>query len=134
MPYVDVTRVLASPMVAGQKFFVRRRVEAVNEFGELVTSETLLPAVGSVTPTGDNSLLREEAFQTQSESIRVVTRFRLRGASKDEIGTRFQPDIVVFNAQDYLVRVVNEYNQFGAGMVEAECILIDYTANAETGE
>lgn len=134
MPYVDVARVLVSPMVAGQKFLVRRRVETVNEFGELVTNETVLPAIGSVTPTGDNSLLREEAFQTQSESIRVVTRFRLRGASRDEVGNKFQPDIVVFNNQNYLVRVVSEYNQFGVGMTEAECILMNYGDSVETAE
>jgi hypothetical protein len=126
MAEIDVSDIALDPMVAGETFQVLRRQDTINDFGESSTQDVLLPGVGAVFPSGDNSLLREEAFQTMQNVITVVTQFALRGSGVDESGTKFQPDIVLWGGNYYQVRSTNNFNQYGAGFVEAECISIDY--------
>jgi hypothetical protein len=131
MSFIDVSDVLLDPMIAGQEFLVVRRQQTVNNFGETVIGQAVFSALGSVTPVGANSLLREEAYQVQQKTLRVVTSARLRGVSEDVAGVQFQPDLIywpVSPSGDYfLVKVLNDYSQFGAGVVEAECASIDYS-------
>lgn len=126
MPSIDVTEVLLSPDIAGDTFTVIRRTETVNGFGETTISTATLTGVGSVQATGDQSLARMEAFETQNDSIRVITPFRLRGAGKDNSGAIFQPDIVLYQGTHFIVRSINDYTAFGSGFVDAECIGIDF--------
>lgn len=130
MPQMDISHVLLHPMIAGERFTVMRRQETVNNLGKSVITATSVTAIGSVVPTGDNSLVREEAFQTQAKTIKVTTKFRLRGVSKDAGALNYQPDIVVWKGNNYLVRTVDDYTQYGAGMVEAECSSIDLVDQA----
>lgn len=125
MPSINVNRVLSSPRIAAQTFLVVRRAEEIVR-GRPVLSAWFLPAGGSVTPTGDNSLVREEAYSMQENSIKVVTAFRLRSVSVDALGVKFQPDIVRWNGADYLVKTLNEYTQFGPGFVEADASSFAY--------
>ena len=115
-------------MVAGQFITVVRREQEVNAQGEGVEIDTTIPnVVASVTPTGDNSLVREEAFSAQAQSIKVITPYRLRGQTKESsTGQSFLPDIVIWHNDSYIVRVVNDFTPYGAGFVEAECESIDY--------
>ena len=128
MAQIDVGDITLDPYLAGNHFIVLRRQDMVNIYGESVTTDVPLPGVGAVYPSGENSLLREEAFETQGNTITVVTRFALRGPSKDQGHSAqvFQPDVVLWEGNHYQVRIVNNYNQFGAGWVEAECIAVDY--------
>lgn len=130
MPEIDVSEVLLDSEVAGEEFIVVRRKDSANNFGEDVQQTLRFPAVGSVTPLGANSLLRQEAFQTEEKTIRVTTDFHLRAASKDETGQGYQPDIVIWNGDAYLVRVINDFSNYGRGMVTAECSSIDYVDEA----
>jgi len=125
-PWIDVSDVLTDPMIAGESFTVTRRREIVNDFGEVGTENTSLPALGSIVPVGSNSLLREDALQTQSKTIRVISTFRLRGVAETVDGSKWQPDIVFWNGDHYLVKTVDDYSSYGAGLVEAECSSIDF--------
>lgn|ERR1019366_1739770 len=124
MPLIDVSDVLLDPMIAGEAFLVVRRLEVVNSFGESVVTMQSFAATGSIIPTGNNSLVREEAYQIQAKTIRVVTAFPLRGVSKDSTGT-YQPDIVMWNNDSFIVKSLNDYTSYGVGLVEAECSSID---------
>jgi galactose-6-phosphate isomerase len=128
MSLIDVDDVIFDPFVAGQFVTVVRREQEVNEQGEGVETDTTIQnVVASVTPTGDNSLVREEAFSAQAQAIRVITAFRLRGQTKDpSTGQSFLPDIVLWHRDSYVVRTVNDYTPYGAGFIEAECESIDY--------
>jgi hypothetical protein len=128
MSLIDVDDVIFDPFVAGQFVTVVRREQEVNEQGEGVETDTTIPnVVASVTPTGDNSLVREEAFSAQAQTIRVITAFRLRGQTKDpSTGKSFLPDIVLWHSDSYIVKIVNDYTPYGAGFIEAECESIDY--------
>jgi hypothetical protein len=105
MPEIDVSDIILDPFISGETFTVIRRAETVNNFGETTTTNTTFTASGSIQATGDNSLLREEAYQAQQKTIQVITTFLLRGAT-----------------QDFLVRVVDDFSSYGSGMIRAECI------------
>jgi hypothetical protein len=123
---VDVTDVLLDPAIAGERFTVLRRKETVNDLGVASWEWLTFPEViGSVTPTGDQSLVREEAYQVSAKTMLVITEFRLRGPSKDAAGANYQPDIVVWNGNYYLVRSVDDFSRYGAGFVQAECTSTD---------
>lgn len=128
MPEIDVTDVLLSSDIAGQSFDVIRRAEVVDETGFSTTPNDLiaLDVIGSVQPTGDNSLIREDAYDAQAKTIRVITSFRMRGVSRSTGASRYKPDIVRWNGDHYEVRVVDDYTPFGGGMVECECVQVDY--------
>lgn len=127
MPFIDVTDIILDPMIAGEVFTVIRSVETVNNYGESVVTYQTLSGAGSVTPTGANSLVREEAYQTQAKTIRVVTTFALRGASKDENGVSYQPDIVVWRGNHFIVKSMDDFSQYGSGFVDVECASINQT-------
>jgi hypothetical protein len=135
MPDIDVSDLTFDSDIAGEAFGVIRRQEVVGNNGVSVLTLTTMPAagqsaiVGSITPTGDNSMVREEAFQTQAETVTVITAFRLRGASKDTNGNFFQPDIVVrSDGSQWIVKSLKSWASFGAGFVEAECVSFDFNA------
>lgn len=126
MPEIDVTDVLLDADVAGQSFTVLRRQERVDQYG---ISSTVVQAIsdvlGSVQPTGDNSLIREDAYDAQAKTLKVITSFRLRGVSTSA-GQNYKPDQIQWNGDTYEVRVVDDFSQFGGGMIEAECVQVDY--------
>lgn len=130
MPGLDVTDVLADPDVAGESFTVIRRQQSIGANGREVLTATSLPNItGSIVPTPLNSLAREEAYQSQQKSIRVVTTFRLRGASKDA-GVTYQPDQVVWKGDTFVVKSLDDYSQYGAGFIVADCTSIDLVDQA----
>jgi hypothetical protein len=125
MPQIDVTDILADPFIAGETFTVIRRLEVVDPYGQSQVTTQSFAAFGSITPAGDNSLVREEAFQTQAKSITVTTTFQLRGPAKDGFGNTYQPDLVAWKGDNFIVRSVSDFSQYGAGMVQADCTSID---------
>lgn len=126
MPWLDLSDVITDPFLA-DTFVVVRRMQIVNGQGETV----IIPmgnfgAVGVVTPTGNNSLVRAEAYESQADSIQIITMFRLRGASKDTAGINWQPDLVQWNGITYLIKTLNDFTRFGAGFIQADAIATDY--------
>lgn len=127
MSAIDVTDVLLSLDIAAQSFSVVRRQETVNDFGEGVKGATVLgPFIGACQPLGDNSLLREESYTTGKNGLTVWSPFRLFSASRKADGTTYQPDLILFDGNYYIVRVLNEWTQWGEGFVQAECIGFDF--------
>lgn len=125
MPSIDVTDLLVDPEIAGEPFIVVRRQMTVDNHGKTNIAFTVFPNVaGSITPTGDNSLVRAEAYETQANTIKVITPFRLRGVSKDVSGS-FLPDLVLWGGNHFEVKSLNDWNTFGAGFMEADCLSIE---------
>ena len=92
MPEIDVTDVLLDADVAGQSFTVLRRQEQVDQYG--ISSTIILTindVLGSVQPTSDNSLIREDAYDAQAKTLKVITSFRLRGVATSA-GQNYKPD------------------------------------------
>lgn len=128
MAEIDVTDVLLDSDVAGDTFTVLRRREVVSQFGLSTVSVASIPGVvGSVQPTGDNSLIREDAYDAQAKTIKIFTPFRLRGVSVTNGAVKYKPDQIAWAGDVYEVRVLDDYTAFGGGMVEAECVQVfDY--------
>lgn len=125
MAEIDVTDVLLDSDVAGDAFTVIRRREVVGDNGmSIVQSNTVPNVLGSVQPTGDNSLMREEAYDAQLKTIKVITQFRLRGPSQTTGAAQYKPDQIVWRGDLYEVKVLDDWTLFGGGMVEAECLQI----------
>jgi hypothetical protein len=129
MPYLDVNGLLVDPMIAGEAFTVVRRLEVVSSTGNVQTVNTYLPARGSIGPVAPDQLNRLPEQQEQSKSLSVVTAFRLMGAAQ-VAGTRYQPDLVLWKGDFYVVTALDDYTQYGAGMVQAMCTSIDWIDNA----
>lgn len=128
---IDVDDLLVDITVAADTFDVIRRAEVVGANGlPTLTPTTTAGVRGAVYPAGDNSLVRDEAYSTQNEAIEVVTQYRLRGASKDIGGVKYQPDLILWAGAYYIVKDVNDYTRYGRGFVKADCIGYDYVAQA----
>jgi hypothetical protein len=115
------------PEIAGEKVTILRRQGTVNANGEQQTAVTSFPNVPmSVTPTGSNSLVREEAYDSQTKSIRVISQAPLRSRAEQQDGTDWLPDVIQWKGGNYIVRIVDDYSSFGAGMIVADCLLFDF--------
>jgi hypothetical protein len=129
MPEIDLSWVALDSYLAGEAFQVERRVQTVNSYGEVGITTTVLDGIGGISPTGSNSMVREDAFQSKSKTIRVITTFPLRGPSIAS-GQDFQPDIVLWAGDRYVVVSINDYTHYGVGFVEAECTNMNFTEQA----
>lgn len=131
MPDIDVGDIILDGTVSGEEFMVIRRREIVGQTGFRTNTVERFTSFGSITPTGDNSMVRDEAYAAQNKSIRVITKFLLRGPAKDTPPsgapvTRYDADIVVWKGDSFIVKTLDDYSQFGGGFVEAECTSYDY--------
>lgn len=131
MPMINSATRLLRPKIAGEAFQVIRRQETVNSYGESTTTNTTLDAVGGITPTAENSLVREDAFQTQSKTIRVITTFRLQAMGIGADGNKYQPDLILWHGDYYVIKTLNDWSSYGIGFVEADCASIDYEDQIE---
>lgn len=118
-------------VVAGEGFTVVRRQEVVNVHGESELIESRVDAIGSIQPTGDNSMARDEAYTIQANSIRVITSFLLRGASESG-GLKYQPDLVYWNGGYYIAKSESDYSHYGRGQIEVDMISFAYQPPAPT--
>lgn len=109
MPFLDVSSVLLDPDFA-DRFTVIRRVESVSDYGRRVLSLTNLPAVGVVTMASPDDLKRVPEGQTFDRTLSIVSKFPFFGAS---VG--YQPDLVLWYGDLYIVVALDPYPQFGAG-------------------
>lgn len=120
MALLDVSEILTDPDLV-DVFNVRRRLETVDIHGRSIVAETVFPqVVGVVTAISPSDLDRREDYQAMSRSISVVCRFRLRGETEGN-----QPDVVVWRGDNFIVKHVDLYPQFGRGFIQAECSSMD---------
>lgn len=114
MPTLDVSEVLTDPMLA-EKVTVIRRVQAISDKGRTVVTPTEHKnVVAVVTAAHPNDLERLDDNQRTGRHLSVITKFALRATSPG-----YQPDIVVWRGDSYLVKALDPYPQYGAGFVQA---------------
>lgn len=132
MPFLDVSDITLDPDFADSVNVIRREA-TVNNFGEGSTPApvTFSDVIGTVTQASPNDLERRIPDYTASgQVISFVTPFRLYGPAKDGL-QRFQPDLIEWNGNTYVVKVLEPYTRFGAGQVQALCEQFNYVAEAE---
>ena len=127
---------LAVPLISAvkplERFTVLRRRETVDDYGRSQIVTTRHVATGSIAPSGDNTLARDENYQTQGNTITVITQFMLRGPSKDAGSRGYQPDVIEWDGSHYVVSTLNDYATYGNGVVSADCLSIDMIDLAPT--
>lgn len=141
MPLLDVSELMSDPLFV-ETFDVIRRQETVDDKGRVVIVPELFEGVvGSVQPKdtaiGGNIITQGEDASLRGANFNVYTSFRLRSVSKDVApapdGTRFLPDVIVWNGDHLLVALINDYSHYGAGFIHAECASIDAVDYAPDG-
>ncbi len=134
MPDIDVSEVFGDPLFT-ETLTVRRRKEVIGSNGRATTSERTYRPMGIVIPQDGGDLTRTPNMQTANSIIEVHTQFRLRGPSKDQIDARYQPDIVVWNGDPYVVVQPVNFSKYGFGFIRAVCAsMADVDHAPETGE
>jgi len=120
MAQLDVAEVLIDPLLATQ-FPVLRRTQTMGSNGVASITTLALSAIGVVTDSTPDDLDRKDDQQTMGRSLTIVTRFALRGPAPG-----YQPDIVVWAGDRFVISKVDPYPQFGRGFVQAEATSMDF--------
>lgn len=129
MPTLDVSELLTDPTFV-QTITVIRQREVVGEDGRTTKEyETIPDVVASVQPKdtaiGGNSLSRESDSEYRGAALDVFTKFRLRSVSREGAEEQYQPDIVVYKHDHYLVVLLNDFSDYGDGYIHAECSSVE---------
>jgi len=116
MSGMDFSDILVDPLLS-DRFSVIRRKEVIDVHGRSTIVATTFPnVVGVVTPISPSDLDRQTDYQKMSRSISVVCSFFLQGEVEG-----YQPDLVVWRGDQYVVKSIDPYPQFGKGFMQAEC-------------
>jgi len=122
---IDVTDILVDAELT-DTFTVIRRKETVDVHGRSSVVETKYPnTIGVVTAVSPNDLDRQDGYQVMNRSISIVSNFFLQG----EV-TGYQPDLILWRGNKYIVKTVDPYPQFGEGFMQAEAMSEDRTDTA----
>lgn len=125
MALLDVSNILLDPDFT-DVFAVKRREEKIDNYGRVTTNDLILGGiVGVITSSSPNDLDRKTDYEAATRNISVVCRFRLRGETNG-----YQPDVVVWHGNNYVVRQIDVYPQFGSGFIQATCESMDRQDNA----
>ena len=118
MPFLNVSRAIRNPMFA-DSFQVKRRKQTIGSNGRTVVSATILSKRGVVCATNPADLERLDDNQRMGRHLSIVTEFRLFGPAKDSSSQQYQPDIIVWRGDNYIVQSLEPYTSYGPGFVEA---------------
>lgn len=124
MPTLDVTDVLLSPEFCDEINYVRRK-QTIPGPGRVVVKAYNLTTLGVITIGSLNDNPQEADQQHATNMITVHSIVRLLDNAKG-----YQPDLVYYNCQTYLVRKAYNWSRYGAGFFAAECELQDLTSEA----
>jgi hypothetical protein len=129
MPFLDVSSLLLDPDFA-QRLTIERRTDQVGANGRTVqTPQIITPKpIGVVLPVdtaiGGNALERNPDEQHRGAALEIITKFRLQGPAPG-----FQPDVLVYEGNRYIITIVNTLSKYGAGFIRAECSSMDSVDN-----
>lgn len=109
---------------------VIRRKQVMTD-GRMSTQNNEYKTRGIVTAASGNDLQRLGDVQVQGKAISIVTRFLLRGQSSSrKSGETYQPDIVKYRGDQFLVVLAEDYSAYGEGWVQAIATSLDYIDQA----
>jgi|SRR6185369_5677611 len=119
MPRLDVSDVLTDSNFCDATLRCERYNISINPQGRSVTVQTLLGFAGVITSDSGERLNRGIIGEHATDTITVITRFRLRDA-----GSGATADIVQWNGNRYTVVSVNDYSTYGVGFTENICEMV----------
>jgi galactose-6-phosphate isomerase len=97
------------------RFDVIRRPETIAPSGRSFTTQVTGTGVGTFYPTGDNSLVRQADYELGRKTLTCVTKYRLQQAAPG-----YQPDVVLYRGNQFVVSSIEDFSQYGEGFVAAQ--------------
>jgi hypothetical protein len=133
MPQIDMRLALTNPYTLDTFDVIRRSQDVNSDTGELLLTSKTFPGVfGVVTPDLSlEDLERMTEEQRQGKALAITTSFALQAASEDAGQQNFQPDIIVWDENNYLVAHLEDYSKYAAGFVRVIATLMDSQATPE---
>ncbi len=120
---MDMSDALVDPDML-DKFTVVRRPEVIAPStgrSTVPAPQTFANVRGVVASASGNDLQRLDDADRIGRNLSVITRFALRGPSKDAAGQVYKPDTIQWRGGNYVVKHIDPYPQFGRGFVQAIC-------------
>jgi hypothetical protein len=121
MPMLDVTDVILDPMFC-QMISVTRRQQVTNSNGQVSVVTQSLNPIGVITINTPNALAQEVDYTLGKGSIIVHCTIQLYDAVIS-YGTPYQPDLINYNGNPYIVTKAYNWSQYGRGFTMSECEL-----------
>ncbi len=119
-PFIDPSLMLSDPQFTDH-FAVVRRVQTVNDFGEVGTANsTIHNVLGVVTPAKPGDLRRVPEMQHGTRTITIFTKTLLNSAA-----TGRQPDLLLWSGDTFMVIEVLPWTRFGPGWVRCIATSVD---------
>jgi hypothetical protein len=119
MATLDVSDVLLSPEFT-DNYSIQRNVETVDIHGRSTTTPTTTASFGVVTMANGADLKRYPELQMLERVLSIVTKTRLQSAVNGA-----QPDIIIWRGDNYVVKALDPYPQYGQGFYQAIAASID---------
>lgn len=112
-------------------FTITRRPEVVTNMGRSSTNSNVVieNVAGIVCMASPNDLERLPEADLMKRYISVVSKFQLRGVSK-EAGQVFKSDLITWKGNQYLVETVDPYGHVGSGFVQVIAGSVDIVDEA----
>lgn len=113
MAGIDVNAVMLDPLLSTM-FDVKRRQEAVGADGRVAISDEYFAGLRGVITWEEGPIMQTPEGVMAKQSIKIATPFSLRDASFG-----FQPDIVVWEGEEYRITSVKAHRHLGRGWTRA---------------
>lgn len=118
---LDVTDVILDQDLATEFISVIRRPIVMVKGRATVPAPVRTDNVPAVVNSGISELVRAQDQQNMPNRISVHTLFRLQGPARDGAGTQYEPDLIVWRGDNYVISSLDDYSKYGAGFVRADC-------------
>lgn len=103
-----------------------RRLSTISDQGRnVMTEEPYAGVIGVVNVSSPDDLERLDDNDRAGRHISIITRFPLRGPARQAGEADSKPDLVEWQGDQYLVKALDPYPQYGAGFVQAIAGSID---------
>lgn len=119
MATLDVSDVLLCPEFT-DNYIIHRSVETISSNGRPVSTITGLPSFGVVCMASAGDLKRYPELQMLERVLSIVTKTRLQSAVSGA-----QPDIIQWRGDNYVVKAIDPYPQYGQGFYQVIAASID---------
>lgn len=121
MPTLDVSDIFLDPDFVDSSLVVSRSQQVTDDDGFTTSQRVKAGFSGIVTVDRSLEYQMMQAGHVISGAIFIATMTRLTSGQ-----TERDADIVTYQNRDYWVRGVDPYTAYGAGFVQAHCILLPF--------
>ena len=121
MPMLDVSDAILDPIFC-QQLNITRREQITDNNGNVTVTTTTLTPIGVVTIDAPSPLVQVPDYALAKNAIVVHCTIQLYDSVLTS-GTPYQPDLVNYNGNQYIVTKAYNWSQYGRGFTMSECEL-----------